>query len=195
MDSRNRRSLRKTVFRTGRKRVVTRLLGGCDIDGGISAGVGEKPAAPAALNPWQRQFVAKGAVASGFTPDVVYIAMGRPHTVDLKSFPAGHVELWAWNHPGPHIDAVHGACRQPFITESADQLQAPTMSTSLDAEPNGPSLPQIPGGMSPGGGESVAKIGGPLGGSMEPTIRRSSTIRVLFAGGKVVRIGAEENFK
>jgi hypothetical protein len=41
--------------------------------------------------------------------------------------------------------------------------------------------------------ESIAKTGGPQGGTMEPADLTSYTIEVLFAGGKVVRIGAEKN--
>ena len=43
------------------------------------------------------------------------------------------------------------------------------------------------------GGESIAKLAGPQGGSMEPADLRSYTLKGMFAGDKVVQIGADQN--
>ena len=112
---------------------------------------------------------------------MVYIAMGRPDTVEKKEMPEGKVELWTYNRFYPHVDAVHGFQHANFSAESAYQPQRAALQA------NG-----VPVGMSRNG-ESISKTGGPQGGTMEPADLRSYTIKVLLAGGKVVRIGADQN--
>jgi len=181
------------VLRTGGILLVTVLLGGCETDGGVAARAREKPAAYAALNPWQKKFVAKGVVAAGFTPDMVYIAMGRPDTVEKKDFPAGHAELWTWKRYYPNIDAVHGFRHQPFTTESAYQPQMPRDQTAAGEYPNDLGAEKVPLGMDRNGAESIGKTGGPQGGSMEPATLQSYTMQVLFANGKAAKMAAIAN--
>jgi len=191
--SRTRLALRKTVLRTGGILLVALLLGGCETDGGVAARAREKPAAYAALNPWQKRFVAKGVVAAGFTPDVVYIAMGRPDTIEKKDLPAGHAELWTWKRYYPNIDAVHGFRHQPFTTESAYQPQMSREQTVAGEYPNDLGAEKVPLGMDRNGGESIGKTGGPQGGSMEPATLQSYTMQVLFQNGRAAKMAAIAN--
>jgi hypothetical protein len=107
------------------------LAAGCATDGGVTAREKEKADVYATLQPWQKRFIEKGVVASGFTPDMVYMAMGKPSKVETKDFPEGHAELWTYDRYYPYIDAVHGFRFAPFTTESAYQPQMATMQTNI----------------------------------------------------------------
>jgi hypothetical protein len=63
------------------------LVTGCKTDG-LSARIQEKSAVYGTLKPWQKKYVDTGVVAMGFTPDMVYMAIGNP----TKTEPAGAPE-------------------------------------------------------------------------------------------------------
>ena len=169
------------------------LLAGCESDNGLAARKQEKSAAYATAKTWQKSFIEEGVVAQGFTPDLVYIALGKPNAIDMKELPQGHAEMWTYTHVYPNVDAIHGFRNANFTTESAYQPQRALTQTAAGVYPNDLGAKQVPMGMDPGGGESLFKLAGPQGGSMEPATLRSYTIKVLFAGNKVVQIGAAEN--
>lgn len=162
--------------------VLALILTGCETDGGLSARAQEKSATYTSLKPWEKKYIDKGAIAAGFTADMVYIAMGRPDKVETKDLPEGKAELWIYSRFYPSIDAVHGFKHQEFTTESAYQPQRSTTGRG-----------GVPVGMDMGTGSSISATGGPQGGSMEPADLRSYTIKVLFAGDKVAKIGAAMN--
>ncbi|RFC51572.1 MAG: hypothetical protein DUW69_000109 [Verrucomicrobia bacterium] len=157
------------------------IVTGCETDGGVSTRAQEKSAEYAALKPWQKKYIAQGSIAQGFTPGMVYIAMGHPDKVATPELPEGKAELWTYSRFYPHVDAVHGFRYANFTTESAYQPQRPTLQS------NG-----APVGMSRAG-ETAFRTGGPQGGTMEPADLASYTINVLFVDGKVVRIATERN--
>ena len=168
--------------------VVTLLLTGCESHGGFSARKQEKSATYAALRPWQKKLIDKSTISQGFTPDMVYLAMGKPTKVETKDFPQGTAELWTYSQFYPNVDAVHGFRHADFTTESAYQPQRPTTIKTSDTSEG-----SVPVGMDRGVGQPLHITGGPQGGTIEPATLRSYTIKVLFAGGKVVQIGADEN--
>lgn len=165
--------------------LLTLFITGCESSGGIPARAQEKSAAYGALKPWQKKYIDKGSVSVGFTPDMVYIAMGNPDKVDQADLPEGKAEMWTYSRYYPNVDAIHGYRSANFSTESAYQPQPATQQTNSGGT--------TPLGQSRGGGPSIGTTGGPQGGSMEPAELRSYTIRVLFADGKVVRFGADQN--
>ena len=169
------------------------LLAGCESDNGLAARKQEKSAAYATARTWQKSFIEEGVIAQGFTPDLVYIALGKPSKIETKELAEGHAELWTYNQVYPNVDAVHGFRHADFTTESAYQPQRALTQSAPGSNSYDPFGPKIPMGMSQGGGESIAKTGVAQGGSMEPAALRSYTIKVLFAGNKVVQIGADEN--
>ena len=185
--------MKKSFIPAGAVLLLALFITGCETDGGVAARVREKSAAYAALKLWQRQLIDHGTIAQGFTPDMVYMALGRPDVVDTKELPQGHAELWTYTHFYPNVDAVHGFRHANFSTESAYQPQRALTQSIPGSNPNDPFGKQIPVGMSKDGAESIDKTGGPQGGSMEPADLRSYAIKVLFASGKVARIGADEN--
>jgi hypothetical protein len=169
--------------------VLVLLVSSCETDGGVARRAQEKSAAYATLRPWQKRLIDKGTIAQEFTPDMVYIAMGRPTKVETREDPRGHVELWTYSQYYPDVNAVRGFRHANYTIESAYQ---PQLATTQD-QGNGPNRGVgVPLGMA-GHPETLFKTGGPQGGSMEPADLRSYTVKVLFAGGKVVQIGADEN--
>ena len=171
------------------------LVTGCETDdGGITARTQEKTASYAPLKFWEKNFIAKGVIAESFTPDMVYMAMGHPNKIETKTFPQGPIEMWPYSRYHPNVDAVHGFQFAEFSAESVYQPQMAAMQSAPGSYANDPFGPKIPMGMSQGGGESIAKTGGPQGGSMEPGALRSYTVIVLYENGKVARIGASQNY-
>ena len=177
--------MKKHLIPAGAALVLALLIAGCETDGGIPSRAKEKSAVYATLKPWQKKYIDKGTISKGFTPDMVYIALGKPDKTETKEFPDGRAELWTYTHVYPDVDAVHGFEHANFTTESAYQPQRPLTETNSSGT--------APAGMSRAGGASAGTIGGPQGGSMEPADLRSYTIEVLFAGGKVIRLGADRN--
>ena len=179
--------MKNYLLPAGAALLLALLVTGCESDGGMSARAQEKSATYAALKPWQKKYIDKGSVAEGFTPDMVYIAMGRPDKVETKELAAGNAEMWTYSRFYPSVDAVHGFKHANFTTESAYQPQAALTQTDANSGKS------VPTGMSRGGGDTLGRTGGPQGGSMEPADLTSYTVKVLFADGKVVRIGADIN--
>ncbi len=174
--------------------VLALLLTGCETDGGVAARKQEKSATYTALKMWEKQLIDAGTIAQGFTPDMVYLAMGRPDKIDSKEFPQGHAEMWTYTHFYPNVDAVHGFRHANFNTESAYQPQRElTLGSTAPFHGLGNAEGPPVGQGFQGVGESIFATGGPQGGNMEPADLRSYTIKVLFASGKVVQIGADEN--
>ena len=186
--------MKTSLLPAGTAVLLALVVTGCEFDGGVSARKQEKSSTYTALKVREKRLIDRGTIAAGFTPDMVYIALGRPDKTEPREFPQGHAEVWTYTHYYPNVDAVHGFRHATFTTESAYQPQRALEQTSTDSPTaNGPGRRTVPMGMDRGGGESVDRTGGPQGGSMEPADLRSYTIKVLFASGKVVQIGADEN--
>ena len=86
----------------------------CETDGGVAARTQEKSTVCAPLKTWQKKLIDAGAISQGFTPDMVYMAMGKPTTVETKELPEGHAEMWIYTHYYPNVDAIHGSTCQLY---------------------------------------------------------------------------------
>jgi hypothetical protein len=185
--------MKRRLIPRGLAVVLALFATGCETSG-VSGRAQEKSAVYATLRPWQKRLIDKGTISPSFTPDMVYIAMGRPDKVETKEYPQGHVELWTYGRYYPDVDAVHGFRHAEFTTESAYQPQIARTQTMSGMDPNDPfGRFQVPLGMENGLKETLFKRAGGQGGTIEPADLRSYTIKVLFAGSKVVQIGADEN--
>jgi hypothetical protein len=167
--------------------VLALALAGCESDGGIAGRSQEKSAVYSSLKPWQKKYIDKGTVAEGFTPDMVYIAMGKADKVEAKDLPAGKTEIWTYSRYYPTDGALRGMHFTNFNTDSAYSAQATT--TQIDPATG----KTVPLGMATGGGQSIAKTGGPQGGSMEPANLASYTIQIMFVNGVVTKMAASPN--
>jgi len=165
------------------------MLAGCESDGGIAARSQEKSAVYASLKPWQKKYIDKGTVAEGFTPDMVYIAMGKPDKVDTKDYPQGKVEIWTYSRFYPTDGALRGMRYANFNVDSA---YTPGVTTTQVDASTGKTVP-LGMGTSGGAGTSISKTGGPQGGSMEPANLASYTIQIMFEKGNVSKMAASPN--
>jgi hypothetical protein len=187
--------MNKAYLSLGAATLLAILLAGCESDGGIAARGQEKSAVYASLKPWQKKYIDKGTIAVGFSPDMVYIAMGKPDTVEAKDYEEGKVELWTYKRYYPVDPAMHGFQYSRYTTDSAySPTPASTQGvTSAGNNPNALGAPSVPRGLDRGNSESIGKTGGPQGGSMVPADIPSYTVQVLFAEGKVLKMGATPN--
>ncbi len=164
------------------------LLAGCESDGDIARREKERPAAYASLHVWQKRFIEQGVIAKGFTPDMVYMAMGNPSKVQEE----GTHQLWTYKYYYPPGDTTH--VRYHYYAEQGMKDRNITLGAVMEGGGGaGAGSPQ-PVGISIHGNTPYAFRGGPpQGGSMEPADLQSYTIQVLFESGKVAQIGAQEN--
>lgn len=154
------------------------LATGCATDD-TTARTQEKSAAYATLSHREKHFIAKGRIAVGFTPDMVYMAMGRPSKVKPVTISGEAAELWIYDNYYPPVDAFH--MRYSDFGPELPYQPAPSVNGSGQPAGLGPSP------------ASIATTGPPQGGSMEPANLRSFTIWVLFQNGQVVRLMGAPN--
>jgi len=152
---------------------------GCESDSS-SARIQEKSAVYATLKPWQKKNIDKGVVALGFTPDMVYMAIGNPST----KTPIGAGEMWIYKNYYPSAAAEQ--VRVTFNTESHY-----ANSSNL--------APGMPGSNAPSGSRagkstpSNSQTSGPQGGSIEPADLVSYTLWLTFENGVVSKMKLDQN--
>ena len=160
------------------------LVTGCETDN-ASARIQEKSAVYATLTVSEKRFIEKGVIAAGFTPDMVYMAMGHPTKVESKADPGiGRVELWTYTHYYPPSDAGH----MEYVPVSGEAVYQPSF---LMAMPGSPPREEPLGtdGLKP----SLFAAGPSQGGTGEPATLQSYTVFILFENGKVAQFGGRPN--
>ncbi len=170
-------------------------LAGCESTGSIAGRTQEKSAVYATLKRWEKNYIERGSVAVGFTPDMVYMALGHPSSIDTRDFSTGHAELWTYRRSYPKREAIRGFKPVMLTLDSADQSAADLNRDNASGPnySNGLRAVQTPAELSHSNSESIGTTGGPQGGSMEPADVLSYTIQVLFENGQVVRLAAVPN--
>ena len=81
------------------------LLAGCEMSG-ASGRIEEKSAVFSSLTPEQKQIIEAGDIDIGFTPDMVYMALGKASKSEVKDSPDGTVTLWTYNRYYPSNRAI-----------------------------------------------------------------------------------------
>ena len=152
--------------------LLTALLGsGCETR---SDRIREKSALYATLSPAQQAQIGQGIVAVGFTPEMVYMALGNPARLEKTERAEAPAELWIYNNYYP--TAPDGHFRpSSYSTETPYQ---PSRYEAGTTRPRGIGAPQ-----------SIATTGAPQGQWSEPADLPSYTLIVAFTGGKVSRLG------
>jgi hypothetical protein len=166
--------------------VLVLLVSGCESDGSVSARAQEKSATYTTLKPWQKHYIDTGSISEGFTPDMVYIAMGKPDKVDTKEQPEGPTELWTYSRFYQHANAAHGFEHAKLAVDS-DYVQPPGGSSKAAASSGSLQNGATRNGMAASGNNGLQ------GDSMEPADLSSYTVKVLFKNGTVARISARQN--
>ena len=201
--------MKKHLIPFGAALTLALFITGCESDGGITARIQEKSSVYATLKQWDKNYIAKGVVSTGFTADMVYMAVGSPTKVEPVKTPDGrNAEVWTYDHYYPTPDASHmgyatyspDSNYKPATFESSNSPFAPVFDRNGDPSSatfvtGGIRANQIPTGASGGGAgpESIATTGGPQGGSMEPGDLQAFTLMILFQDGKVVRLALKTN--
>jgi hypothetical protein len=151
------------------------LLTGCESDG--SSRIQEKSAVYATLKPWQKKYIDTGVIAMGFTPDMVYMAIGNPTTRS----PADGGELWVFKNYYPSVSADQNKRALNSETSMDHSLQG---GMQMDAKGHPYSDRDRP---------SAFSTGGPQGGSIEPADLQAYTLWVTFKNGVVVKMKLDLN--
>jgi hypothetical protein len=136
----------------------------------------EKSAVYAALSPAEKRQIENSTVAKGFTPDMVYMALGNAAKVGQANTPDGPSELWTYKNYYPGGGSGH-PWYAPFSAETSPFQPARFMADG-----------HTPMGMG-STKNSISTTGPPQGGSMEPPDLPSYTLMILFQNGKVVQVG------
>lgn len=79
------------------------LLAGCST---INSRINEKGSVFYSLDAESRAKIEHGDIAIGFTPDMVYMALGKPDTKRFRTTADGTAETWvygAYYYDGPHV--------------------------------------------------------------------------------------------
>ena len=155
------------------------LITGCESDNSSSR-IQEKSAVYATLKPWQKKNIDKGIVAMGFSPDMVYMAVGNPTT----KTPDVTTEVWTYKTYYPSVGAD-----QVKYTLNTDQSSA--YSGNLNRGMPGSNAKTGPNAGK--GNTSISQTGGMQGGSMEPADMVSYTLWVTFENGVVTKLKLEPN--
>ena len=138
----------------------------------------EKAAVYATLKPWQKRYVDNGIPSVGFTPDMLYMAIGNPS--DKKAVSNGEVWIYKNYYPTTAADKV----KYTLTTERS--MDHNVIGGMLMESTGGIGGGQRPAGSSQGGTTgSISQTGGPQGGSMEPADLASFTLYVAFQNGVV----------
>jgi hypothetical protein len=194
--------MKKYLIPSGAALLLALFVTGCESDD-IAARTQEKSAAYATLQPWEKKHIEKGDIAVGFTPDMVYMAVGRASTVKHDDTSgSANTELWIYKNfylPG---EAAHSgyapynvdAPFQPSRTQGVmGDFNSGTTNPGYDNDIPPANGTQVPLGMGAHGtGQSIATAGAPQG-TMEPADLLSYTLYVLFVDGKVVKFGVKAN--
>ncbi len=161
--------------------VCALFVTGCETDG-LSARKQEKSAVYATLKPWEKSYIDKGVIALGFTPDMVYMAVGNASKVEpVVNADGTKAEMWTFKNYYPSVEA--NALKYNYNTESHYQPSA-TQSNGAGG--------QQPLGTSRNGGPSIGTTGGPQG-TMDLAELPSYTLWVTFRDGKVVKMKLDPN--
>lgn len=128
--------------------LVTLALAGCQAGSTLKARIREKAAVFAALPPARQAQVEKGVVEVGFTPDMVYMALGRPNEVHDVTLPEGKETTWTYRNILPPQTMNLVGVNQPgqgkrFTPQGMNQSGAAISSTGTKGVPS-PSLDGLP---------------------------------------------------
>ena len=141
----------------------------------------EKADVYASLKPWQKRYVDNGIPSVGFTPDMLYIAIGNPS--EKKTVTDG--EVWIYKNYYPST----GAEKVKYSLTTERSMDHNVIGGMLMESTGGIAGGQRPAGSTQGGTTgSISQTGGPQGGSMEPADLTSYTLYVACQKGVITQM-------
>lgn len=98
------------------------LTAGCESTG-VTTRIQEKSAVFNALTPAQQQSLQDGMISVGDTPDMAYIALGKPSKTEIKDTAGGKVEMWTYSkyYPSGKMETAlteYSRARNPNLERS-----------------------------------------------------------------------------
>lgn len=112
--------------------VVAAVSTGCQST--RAARIREHAALFATLDPFTQKVVSDGLFNYGFTPELLYMSLGKPNRVETSDGDRGHVEIWVYRN---FLYGNEGAVKIGGATPGLRNKDAAVISSSA---PGGPSL-------------------------------------------------------
>jgi hypothetical protein len=94
----------------------------------------ENAALFASLEPFTQKLISDGLFDHGFTPELLYMSLGKPNRVVVSDTEQGHIEIWSYRN---FLYANEGAVKIGGTTPGARPQNNTVVSSSA---PGGPSL-------------------------------------------------------
>lgn len=143
----------KTLLRASLAAAIAALAVGCQSS--RTARIDEHAALFATLDPATQKLIREGLFAPGFTPQLTYMALGKPNHVEKRDTEHGAVEIWKYRN---FVYAGTAAVQMMPNTPGSTRSHGPLLSPNA---PGGPSLFSTkPGPMQPSVGDGS---GAPVG--------------------------------
>jgi hypothetical protein len=108
------------------------LVTGCETVG-TRGRIQEKSAVFSTLTEAQKKSIEAGAIEVGYTPDMVYMALGKPSSRETRNAPQGPVEMWTYRNYYPATAATQLTLNNPNQRPQTSQASssAPRDGASL----------------------------------------------------------------
>ncbi|MBI4621645.1 MAG: hypothetical protein HY736_00295 [Verrucomicrobia bacterium] len=107
------------------------LMSGCQNT--RASRIQENAALFASLDPFNRKLVSDGLFDHGFTPELLYMSLGKPNRVDAMETDRGRIEIWSYRN---FLYGQEGAVKIGGSTPGA----RPSGTVLSSSAPGGPSL-------------------------------------------------------
>ena len=146
------------------------ILGGCANT--PSARIHENEALFATLSPQQQKTIRNGLVDFSFTPDMIYMALGKPNQVTRTENESGPIESWTYRN----FVLLGGAASKMGLNYAGMRYQGGTfLSTNVPSSGGGPEAPSI----------SSTK-GSPWTGSLSDSGAPVARLRIDLQAGRII---------
>jgi hypothetical protein len=158
------------------------LSTGCESNG-IATRISEKSAVFTTLSTEEKESIEDGMIFPGFTPDMTYMAIGKPNSAETKEKDGASVEMWSYKrfYPSGRLEYIlteYSMARNPNLQRSVD-LKTGQANVS-DHAPGRSSNPTVRGGTG-----SASGTEGEMGRLSLPDIPVYN-LYVIFSEGKIV---------
>ncbi len=163
------------------------LSTGCESNG-IATRINEKSAVFTTLTTEEKEYIEDGMIFPGFTPDMTYMAIGKPNSTETKNKDGTSVEMWSYKrfYPSGRLEYIlteYSRARNPNLQRSVD-LQTGQANVS-DHAPGRSSNPNVRGGTG-----SATGTQGEMSRLSLPDVPVYN-LYVIFADGKIVDLKIE----
>lgn len=164
------------------------LSTGCESNG-IANRINEKSASFAALTSEEKQYIEDGLIFTGYTPDMTYMAVGKPDSIEKKEKDGKAIEMWSYKrfYPSGKLETIltdYSRNRNPNLLRSLG-IESGSGTVSDHAPSSGGANPLA----STGSGSSTGTAG-EMGSLSLPDVPVYN-LYVIFLDGKIIDLRLE----